>query len=67
MKFSGKICLKIISKVTKNQGFFLSFEDRLFEKTQGGGQLDPPPAVLGLRERETNMNKLWTSYTYLCC
>ena len=51
MKFSGKICLKIILKVTKNQGFNLSLEDIFFEKLQGrGGKLTPPPpAVLGLR------------------
>ena len=50
MKFSGKICLKIILKVTKNQSFTLSLEDTLFEKLQGrmGGQIDPP-AVLGLK------------------
>ena len=37
MKFSGKMCLKIILKVTKNQGgFSLSLEDTLFEKPQGG-------------------------------
>ena len=32
MKFSGKICLKIILKVTKKQGFTLSLEDIFFEK-----------------------------------
>ena len=37
MKFSGKMCLKIILKATKNQGFTLSLEDTLFEKTTGGG------------------------------
>ena len=48
MKFSGKMCLKIILKVTKNQGFSLSLEDTLFEKPQGGGVKLIPPAVLGL-------------------
>ena len=38
MKFSGKMCLKIILKVTKNQSFFLSLEDTLFKKPQGGGE-----------------------------
>ena len=52
MKFSEKMCLMIISKVTKKQGFTLSLEDTLFEKPVGG-QIDPlppspPPAVLGL-------------------
>ena len=46
MKFSGKMCLKIILKVTKNQGFSLSLEDTLFEKPQGGGvKLIPPSRV----------------------
>ena len=43
MKFSGKMFLKIISKVTKKQGFSLSLEDTLFEKPQEGGQIEPPP------------------------
>ena len=37
MKFSGKMCLKIILKVTKNQGFTLSLEDTFFEKPHDGG------------------------------
>ena len=41
MKFSGKMCFKIILKVTKNKGFTLSLEDTFFEKPQGG-QIDPP-------------------------
>ena len=46
MKFLGKMCLKIILKVTKNQGFTLSLEDAIFEKPQGGGggQIDLPPS-----------------------
>ena len=35
----------IISKVTKNQGFTLSLEDTFLEKSQGGGQIETPPAV----------------------
>ena len=35
MKFSGNMFLKIILKVTKNQGFSLSLEGTLFEKLQG--------------------------------
>ena len=42
MKFSGKMCLMIILKVTKNQGFTLSLEDTFFEKPQGGGEIDHP-------------------------
>ena len=36
MKFSGKMCLKIILIATKNQGFTLSLEDTFSEKPQGG-------------------------------
>ena len=39
MRFSGKMCLKIILKVTENQFFSLSLEDRLFGKPQGGAKL----------------------------
>ena len=49
MKFSGKMYLMIILKVTKNQGFTLSLKDTFFEKPQGGGGQIDPPAVLGLR------------------
>ena len=51
MKFSGKMCLEIILKVTKNQGFTLSLGDIFFEKPQWGKGFKsdpPPPAVLGL-------------------
>ena len=40
MKFSGKMCFKIILKVTKNQDFTLFLEDSFFKKPQvgrGGG------------------------------
>ena len=37
MKFLGKMCLKIILKVTKNQGFTFSLKDTFFEKPHGGG------------------------------
>ena len=37
MKFSGKMCLMIITKVTKNHGFTLCLEDTIFEK-----KIDPP-------------------------
>ena len=48
MKFSGKKCLKVILKVTKNQGLTLSIEDTFFEKPRGDGgrggeQIDPTP------------------------
>ena len=39
MKFSGKMYLMIILKVTVKQGFTLSLEYTLFEKPEGeGGQ-----------------------------
>ena len=37
MKFSGKVCLIIILKAAKIQGFTLSAEDTVLEKQQGGG------------------------------
>ena len=37
MKFSGKMCLKIIVKVTKDQGFTFSLEDTFFEKLRRRG------------------------------
>ena len=49
MKFSGKMWLMIILKVTKNQGFTLSLEDTLFKKPQGGGSNWPHPVVLALK------------------
>ena len=36
MKFSKKMCLKILLKVKKNQGFNLSLED-IFSENHGGG------------------------------
>ena len=42
----------IILKVAKNQGFTLSLEDTLFEKSQGG-QTDPPS-----RSRVKGHNKI---------
>ena len=41
MQFSGKMCLMIILRVTKNHGFTLCLEDTIFEKAHGG-QIDPP-------------------------
>ena len=53
MKFSGQMCLKIIVKVTKNQGFTFSLEDTFFEKLRRGEvKLNPPallPSVPGLK------------------
>ena len=50
MKFSGKMCFKIILKVIKNQAFTLSLEDTFFEKPQTGVKMTPPlPAILVLK------------------
>ena len=45
MKFSGKMWLMIILKVTKGQGFTLSLEDEYW-----------PPAVLGLKDEYSHKN-----------
>ena len=63
MKFSVKMCLLIISKVTKNQGFTLYLEDTFFEKPHGGGDQIDSPAVLGLRKVNVTpygFNKIYT-------
>ena len=46
VEFSGKIWLIITLKVTKNQGFTLSLENKFWKKTTGWGgggrrQIDP--------------------------
>ena len=47
MKLSGNMCLKIILKITKKQGFILSLEDIFFKqpvgRVGGGCQIDPSP------------------------
>ena len=59
MKFSGKMCPKIILKATKNQSFILFVEDKFFRKTTGSIHPAPRPpapffpAVLGLRLKKT--------------
>ena len=50
MKYSGKIGLMIILKVTKNQGFTLSLEDAFLEKLKGG-QADPLPQLLRVNRK----------------
>ena len=37
MKFSRKMCFKVILKATKKKGFTLSLEDTIFEKQQREG------------------------------
>ena len=55
MKFSGKIWLKTILQVTKNQGFTLSLEDTFFKTPQGGGQIDPS-AILRLKSNISGLH-----------
>ena len=52
MKFSGKICFKIVLKVTKKPSIeaTLSTEDTFFKKPPGGGGVNLiPPGILELR------------------
>ena len=44
MKFSGKMWLLIIIKVTKKQGFSVSLKNFFLEKPQRGDQIDPSPS-----------------------
>ena len=52
MEFSGKMCFKMILKVTKKQGFTISLEDTFFEKPQGRGSVCDSPSRLGLTSLE---------------
>ena len=62
VKYSGKMCFKIILKVTKNEGFTLSLEDTFFEKPRVGRGVKliplPSPAVLGLKSVPCGMKNL---------
>ena len=51
LKFSGKMWLMIILKVTKNQGFTLSLESAFLEKPQGKGEGSSwPPSLLKVKD-----------------
>ena len=50
MKYSGKMRLVIILKVTEKQNFTPSLEETFLEKPQGG-QIEPLPAFLGSKKR----------------
>ena len=52
MEFSGKMCFKMILKVTKTQGFTISLEDTFFEKPQGRGSVCDSPSRFGLTSLE---------------
>ena len=52
MRFSEKMYIMIILEVTKNQGFSLSLEDKLFEKPHGWTNWPPSPAVLRLKTNQ---------------
>ena len=41
MKFSGKVCLMIVLKVTEKQGFIPSLENTVLEKLQVRVKLTP--------------------------
>ena len=59
IKFSGKMCLMIILKVTKNQGFTLSLEDTFFKKPHGGVKLTPHPPPPRPFLRRFRLKALW--------
>ena len=64
MKFSGKMCLTIILKVTKNHYFTICLEDTFFEKPQGGeDQIDTPPRHF--RVKYTQKLSLDSDYYFL--
>ena len=69
MKSSGKMCLKVLLKVTENQDFILSLEDKFLEKTTGEGGIKwtsyrpppppiPPLVVLGLKNFKDNRDAM---------
>ena len=67
MKFSGKMCFKMVLKVTKNQSFTLSLEEIFFENHRVVGQIDPPSflqAVLGLIDEKSYKSILVYDISY---
>ena len=58
MKFSGKMCFKIILKVTKKQDFNLSLQDTFFEKPQGGVKLNPRPSCFMVNNMQINFKNM---------
>ena len=73
MKFSEKMCLKMILKVTKTQGFTLSLKDAFSEKPQWG-QIDSlplpsplSPAALGLTYHFPDQTKYETQDKKFVC
>ena len=72
MTFLGKMCLMIMLKGTKKQGFTLSVEDTFFEKPQEKVKLTPTPslcpAVLELNSKNSFIEQfvsVLTSEKYL--
>ena len=57
MKFSEKMCLTIILKVKKKQGFTPSLVNTVSEKPQGD-QIDPPPSLLRIKKKFINFFNL---------
>ena len=54
MKFLEKMRLMIRLKVTKNQGFTLSLENKFLQKPQGASKW-PLPALLGSKVNFSNI------------
>ena len=63
MTFSGKMCLMIILKVTKKQGFTLSLEDTVLKNSQGGSHW--PPSLLKVNFYYTKVNA-WSPWIPCC-
>ena len=55
----------IILKVTRNQGFTISLENKFFEKPQGGGQFEPP-GILRLTTKRYKLKIIRALQLYLC-
>ena len=69
MKSSGKMCFKILLKVTKKLGFAFSLEDTFFWKTTKGDQIVPPHPPLPSHFKVklfTNDSFLFLNDTFLC-
>ena len=63
MKFSEKMWLMTILKVTKNQGFTLFLENTFLEKPQGVKLT--PPAFLELKTQDFRGSRTLRTYNYV--
>ena len=65
MKFSGKMCYKIILKVTKKQGFTLCLEDAFFGKPKPQGESNcPSPSRFRVKEILRTKNKKMNGFFF---